>query len=98
MFAAQLHEVFDAGRNLDEDALDTLYGLPAVVACDFLVAVAGALAVREHVMVGEGLAEPLQHGFSEVVFDDVAVTVFVDVAEQELAACEFVENEFHVLR
>ena len=96
MFAAELHQIFDAGRDFDENAFDALYGFSVVTNGDFLVAVAGAFTVREHVMVGECLAEPLQHGFAEIIFDDIAVTVFIDVAEQEFAACEFVEDEFHV--
>ena len=96
MLTAELHQVFDACRDFDENAFDAMHGFSIVADGDFLVAVAGALAVREHVMVGECLAEPLQHGLAEIIFDDTAVTVFVDVAEQELAACEFVEDEFHV--
>ena len=47
-------------------------------------------------MVGECFPEPLQHGLAKVIFDDVSVTVFVNVAEQEFSACEFVEDEFHI--
>ena len=47
-------------------------------------------------MVGECLLQPRQHGFSEIIFNDVSVTVFVDVAQQKDAVCEFVEDKFHV--
>ena len=99
MLAAQLHKVLDAGGYLDQHAFCTFDRLPAehLVGSDFLVTIAGALAVREHVVVGECLPEPGEHGLAEVIFHDIPVTVLVYVAQQEYAVGEFIEDDFHVL-
>ena len=100
MLAAKLHEIFDACGNFDENAVSTLHNFAAALfigCCNGLVTVAGSLAVRENVMVGERLLQPRQHGFPEVIFDDVSVTVFVDIAQQKDSVREFVEDKFHVL-
>ena len=93
VLAAELHKVFDACRYLDENAVCTLYNLAAALFIgggDFLIAVTGSLAVGQYVMIGECFLQPCEHGLAEVIFDNVAVTVFVDVAQKEYAVRKLV--------
>ena len=61
MLAAELHKVFDACRNLDENSVCTLHDFAAALfvgGSDRQVAIAGTFAVGQYVMVGERLLQP----------------------------------------